>query len=69
MEKKLLIEGMMCMHCKAKVEKALSAVPGVSACEVDLDAKIAAITLSADVADADLFAAVEKKGFTPVKML
>ncbi len=69
MEKKLLIEGMMCMHCKAKVEKALSAVPGVTGCTVDLEAKTAAVTLNADVADADLFAAVEKKGFTPVKVL
>ncbi len=69
MEKKLLIEGMMCVHCKAKVEKALGAVEGVSACTVDLENKTATVTLSADVADADLFAAVEKKGFTPVKML
>ena len=30
MEKKILIEGMMCNHCKMAVEKVLSAVPGVT---------------------------------------
>ncbi len=69
MEKKLLVEGMMCAHCKARVEKALAAVPGVSACTVDLETKTATVTLAADVAEADLFAAVEQKGFKPVKLL
>ncbi len=63
MEKKLIVEGMMCNHCKATVEKVLSAVPGVSAVAVDLDAKSAVITCEASVLDAELCAAVEKKGF------
>ncbi len=63
MEKKLLIEGMMCMHCKASVEKVLTAVPGVSAVTVDLEGKNAVVTCEAAVSDADLIAAVEKKGF------
>ena len=63
MEKKLHIEGMMCMHCKASVEKVLGAVPGVTAVTVDLEAKAAVVTCEADVADAALIAAVEKKGF------
>lgn len=63
MEKKLHVEGMMCMHCKASVEKVLSAVPGVSAVAVDLEAKSATVTCEASVLDADLIAAVEKKGF------
>ena len=63
MEKILHVEGMMCMHCKASVEKVLSAVPGVTAVAVDLDAKTAAVTCEASVLDADLVAAVEKKGF------
>lgn len=69
MEKTMLIEGMMCAHCKAAVEKALAAIPGVSACKVDLAAKTAAITLTVDVADAVLMAAVRDIDFTPVKML
>ena len=63
MEKILHVEGMMCNHCKASVEKVLSAVPGVSAVAVDLAAKTAAVTCEASVLDADLIAAVEKKGF------
>ncbi len=69
MEKKMLINGMMCAHCKAAVEKALSAVEGVSACVVDLEAKTAVITLDNDVTDEILFDAVKAKRFTPVKML
>lgn len=63
MEKKLNVEGMMCMHCKASVEKVLSAVPGVTAVVVDLEAKSAVVTCEASVMDAALIAAVEKKGF------
>ena len=55
MEKKLHVEGMMCMHCKATVEKVLSAVPGVTT--------VAVVTCEVSVMDADLIAAVEKKGF------
>lgn len=63
MEKKLNVEGMMCMHCKASVEKVLGAVPGVTAVVVDLEAKTAVVTCEASVLDADLVVAVEKKGF------
>ena len=62
MEKILNVEGMMCMHCKASVENVLGAVPGVTAVAVDLEAKTAVVTCEASVLDADLVAAVEKKG-------
>lgn len=35
----LTVEGMTCNHCKAAVEKAVRALPGVMAAEVDLPAK------------------------------
>lgn len=69
MEKKMLIDGMMCAHCKATVEKALSAVDGVTACAVDLAAKTATITLEREVPDETLMEAVKAKRFTPVRML
>ena len=69
MEKKIMIEGMMCMHCKASVEKVLSAVSGVSSVAVDLDAKTALVVCDADVTNEALFAAVEKKGFKAVGLL
>ena len=34
MEKKMLIEGMKCMHCKASVEKALRGLAGVTEAEL-----------------------------------
>ena len=63
MEKKLKVEGMMCGHCKAHVEKALAAVPGVSAAVADLESKTATVTLAAPVDDAALKAAVEEAGY------
>lgn len=68
MEKKMLIEGMKCMHCKANVEKALKGVAGVTDAEVDLEAKTARIEADAAVSDEALMAAVKEKGFEPVKM-
>lgn len=69
MEKKMLIEGMMCVRCKAAVEKGLGKVAGVSGCTVDLDAKTATITMEADVADSVLMDVVRNLDFKPVKML
>ena len=46
MKKTLTIEGMMCAHCAAHVEKALNALPGVTA-QVDLADKTAVVTGSA----------------------
>ena len=65
MEKQFTVNGMMCPRCQARVEKALAAVPGVSACKVDLAAKTATVTLSQDVADDTLMNAVREKGYDP----
>ena len=40
----LKIEGMMCAHCQAHVQKALAAVPGVTAVQVSLEQKQAVVT-------------------------
>ena len=50
METVLKVEGMMCTHCKAAVEKACKAVPGVTDVVVDLKGKTATVTGNADVA-------------------
>ena len=44
----LKIEGMMCPHCQAHVEKALQAVAGVEQVVVDLQGKCATVTGTAD---------------------
>jgi len=64
MEKSIRIEGMSCGHCKASVEKALRAVPGVTEATVDLAAKTASVSAEGGVADDALKAAVTDAGFT-----
>ena len=44
----LKIEGMVCGHCKARVEKALKAVAGVETVDISLEDKTATVTGSAD---------------------
>lgn len=48
METVLKVEGMMCGHCKARVEKACKAVPGVLDAVADLAAKTVTVTGAAD---------------------
>ena len=69
MEKSMQVEGMRCMHCKASVEKALNAVPGVTAAEADLEAKTVLIRMETNVEDHVLMDAVKAKGFVPVRIL
>ena len=44
------VEGMMCNHCKMAVEKAVSAVPGVTGAEADLAAKTVSFQGQAELA-------------------
>ena len=63
MKKTIKIEGMMCSHCTAHVEKALSALEGVSSVRADLAGKCAVVELAHDVADSVLKAAVAGAGY------
>ncbi len=49
METVIKVEGMMCKHCKARVEQVCKAVPGTEDAVVDLAAKTVTVTGSADV--------------------
>lgn len=62
MERKIRIEGMSCMHCAGRVERALNAIPGVTA-KVDLETASASIASAADVADDAIAKAVEAAGY------
>ena len=66
MKKVLIVEGMMCAHCQAHVQKALAGVEGVTEAVVDLESKKATVTLAQDVADQALLDAVTEAGYTPV---
>ena len=50
METVIKVNGMMCTHCKARVEKVCKAVPGTVDAVVDLQAKTVTVTGDADVA-------------------
>ena len=60
MEKKVIVEGMMCQNCVKHVSKALNGLPGVTAV-VDLDSKTATVT--GDVSDEAIRAAVAEAGY------
>ena len=64
MTKTMKIEGMMCPHCEAHTKKALEALDGVTEAVADFKAGTAIVTLTADVADDVLRAAVEEAGYT-----
>ena len=63
MKKVLEVEGMMCQHCVAHVNKALSGIEGVEAVEVSLEGKNATVTLTKEVADDVLTKAVVNAGY------
>jgi copper chaperone CopZ len=63
MNKKLEISGMTCGHCVSHVKSALEGMEGVSQADVSLENHEADVTLSGEVIDADLIAAVEAAGY------
>lgn len=67
MKKTVYINGMMCSHCTAHVQKALSALDGVESVEVSLEDKKAVLTLNKNVDDAVITAAVREAGYEPIK--
>jgi copper ion binding protein len=63
MKKTIYIEGMSCSHCSARVEKALNKINGVNA-KVNLENKLAEVTLDKAIDDKDLINAVEDAGYS-----
>lgn len=66
MKKVIRIEGMSCNHCKAAVEKALSALPGTTATAIP-EENIAYVTTDGQVTDQQLIDAITSN--TPFKVL
>ncbi len=62
-ETALIIEGMTCASCVARVERALKAVPGVSAASVNLMTETATVTSAANVSFDQLHGAVVEAGY------
>ncbi len=63
MIKTLEIEGMMCAHCQAHVQKALEGVEGVTQVVVSLEENKATVTADTEIADQKLIDAVTESGY------
>jgi Cu2+-exporting ATPase len=66
MTKVMKIKGMMCSHCEAHVKRALEALEAVEAAEVSHKKGTATVTLSLEIADAELCGVVEAAGYEVV---
>ncbi len=64
----LSIEGMMCGHCAAHVEKALAGLPGATDAKVDLAAGQAILKSDRELAEDSLKAAIEEAGYQLLKV-
>ena len=62
----LVIEGMMCAHCQARVKNALESIEGVESVSVNLENKKALVICNDIVEPAMLTAAVKSDGYEPV---
>lgn len=66
-EKVLIVEGMHCENCQARVENAINRLDG-AACKVNLKKKTATVSYSTEVSDGLLKETVEKLGYTVTKI-
>ena len=58
------VEGMTCDHCRTAVTTEVSAVPGVQAVTVDVEAGTVTVSADQPVDPADVAAAVDEAGYT-----
>lgn len=67
MEKILKVDGMTCGHCKARVEKVVSAIDGVDSVEVDLASKNVTVKMSKDISEQTLSDVIVDAGYEVIK--
>ena len=68
MEKTMIIEGMMCMHCEARVRKTLEGIEGVASAVVSHENGTAVVTLSREVSDETLKSAIVQQGYPVIEI-
>ena len=68
MKKVIHVVGMGCMNCVKHVKEALEGLDGVASAEVSLDKNTAVITMSNDVADTAIIAAIDEAGYEVSKI-
>ena len=68
MEKTMVIEDMMCMHCENRVRKTLEAIDGVLSAEVSHEKGTAVVRLEKDVPDETLKSAIVAQGYPVIEI-
>lgn len=68
MKKTMKIEGMMCMHCEARVKKVLEDLPEVAEALVSHETGTAEVTLSGDLSDEQLKQVVEAQDYKVIEI-
>lgn len=63
MTKTIKVEGMMCMHCEARVRDTLKAIDGVITAAVDFRTGNAIVTCGKDIPDDVFITEIEKQGY------
>lgn len=61
--KKIAIEGMSCMHCVGRVDKALNGIEGVSRVEVKLEENCALVEIDETITNEQLIAVIDDAGY------
>ena len=64
MKKIIHVDGMCCDHCASRVEKALSAVPGVVSADVKLKKNLAVVRSREDIPDDKLTEVIVDAGYS-----
>ncbi len=68
MEKELIVEGMMCSHCEARVKKALEALDGVISATANHETKKVLVKLSKNVEDSELIKAISDQDYKVISV-
>lgn len=63
MTKTVKIDGMMCGHCTARVEKMLSAIDGIDSVKASVENKEAVIEMNKEIADGVIRKVIENCGY------
>ena len=68
MTKTMIIEGMMCPHCEARVKKTLESIEGVASAAVSHTAGTAVVDMANEVAGDVLKKAVEDQDYKVIEI-
>lgn len=64
MKKTFKVNGMMCEHCKANVEKALNTIQSIKETEIDLESKNVTISSECEIGNDEIKEVIENAGYS-----